>query len=251
MSPHSKRQPRSLLKFGLIAVVIAALIVLAHQLNLQDALQAALIWTRDLGPWGAVAFIGIYIMATVLFVPGSLLTLGAGVIYGVAKGSLFVFLGASLGATIAFLIGRYLARNWVSKQIQSNTKFQAIDQAIAQEGAKIVLLTRLSPFFPFNLLNYGLGVTQVSLKDYVIGFLGMIPGTVMYVYIGSLAGSLTMIGAETQTTSPEAQTVQWVIRIVGLLATIAVTLYVTRLARHALDQHISTGEVNNASVSDR
>jgi uncharacterized membrane protein YdjX (TVP38/TMEM64 family) len=159
----------------------------------------------------------------------------------VALGSVYVFIGASVGATLAFLIGRYLARSWVSKQIEGNTKFRAVDEAIAREGLKIVLLTRLSPIFPFNLLNYGLGVTQVSLKDYILGFLGMIPGTIMYVYIGSLAGSLAMIGSD-QSTSPETQRIQWIIRIVGFIATVAVTVYVTRIAKKALDQSVASGE---------
>ncbi len=101
---------------------------------------------------------------------------------------------------------------------------------------KIVLLTRLSPIFPFNLLNYGLGVTGVSLKDYVVGSVGMIPGTVMYVYLGSLAGSIATIGSAEQPTNP---TITWAIRIIGFIATVAVTLYVTKVARKALDESIT------------
>jgi uncharacterized membrane protein YdjX (TVP38/TMEM64 family) len=121
------------------------------------------------GSVGIIAFVVIYNLATVLFIPGSLLTLGGGALYGVVWGSVYVVIAATLGATIAFLIGRYYARGWVAKQMQGHPKFQAIDQAVAKEGVKIVLLTRLSPVFPFNLLNYAFGVTCVSLKDYVIG----------------------------------------------------------------------------------
>jgi uncharacterized membrane protein YdjX (TVP38/TMEM64 family) len=209
-----------------------------QSLNLQNTLYETLIWIQNLGTVGAVIFIGLYILATVLFVPGSILTLGAGVVFGVALGSIYVFIGATIGATLAFLIGRYLARGWVAKRIAGHDKFSAIDAAIAREGLKIVLLTRLSPVFPFVLLNYALGITQVSSRDYVLGCVGMIPGTVMYVYIGSLAGSLATIQNSGQ--SPEAQRVQWIIRVVGLIATVAVTLYITRIARSALQKSVNS-----------
>lgn len=246
---RSKPRLSSWLKLGLVALVVVVFIVLANQFNIQGLLQSALDWVQGLGSAGAIAFIVIYILATVLFVPGSLLTLGAGVLFGIAMGSVYVFIGASVGATLAFLVGRYLARGWVSQKIEGNVKFKAIDDAIAREGLKIVILTRLSPVFPFNLLNYGLGITRVSLKDYILGFIGMIPGTVMYVYIGSLAGSLAMLGTE-QAASPETQRIQWVIRIIGFIATVAVTIYVTRVAKKALDQSVSTGEVSNVPLSD-
>lgn len=199
-------------------------------------LQNTLLWIQNLGATGVIVFVGIYVFATILFIPGTILTLSAGVLFGVVWGSIYVFIGATLGATLAFLIGRYLARDWISKQIESNSKFKVIDEAVAREGLKIVTLTRLSPIFPFNLLNYAFGVTQVSLKDYFLGSVGMIPGTILYVYIGSLAGSLATIGTA-QTTNPEAQKAQWISQIVGLIATVAVTLYVTRIARKSLEQN--------------
>jgi len=199
--------------------------------NPQELLRNALLWIDSLGSVGAIAFIALYIIATVAFFPGSVLTLGAGVVFGLVWGSLYVLIGATLGATTAFLVGRYLARGWIFQKIEGNHKFQAIDEAVGKEGFKIVLLTRLSPVFPFNLLNYALGVTRVSLKDYFLGSIGMIPGTIMYVYLGSLAGSLAMIGTAGQ---PTNSTVQWLIRIIGFLATVVVTVYVTRLARKAL-----------------
>lgn len=206
-----------------------------NSFNPQGILQDALHWIDSLGALGAIAFIALYIIATVAFFPGSILTLGAGVIFGAVWGSLYVFIGATLGATAAFLVGRYLARGWVAGKIADNKKFAAIDQAVGKEGLKIVLLTRLSPIFPFNLLNYAFGITGVSLKDYFIGSLGMIPGTIMYVYIGSLAGNLAMIGTEAQPTNP---TLQWAIRILGLFATVAVTVYVTQIARKALEEEL-------------
>ncbi len=197
----------------------------------QTFLRDALAQIEGLGAVGAIAFIALYVVATIVFLPGSILTLGAGVVFGVIQGSLYVFIGATLGATLAFLMGRYGARGWISKKIEGNQKFKAIDHAVGQEGFKIVLLTRLSPVFPFNLLNYALGVTQVSLRDYFFGSVGMIPGTILYVYIGSLAHDLTLVGAADQSINP---TVQWAIRIVGFVATVAVTLYVTKVAQRAL-----------------
>ncbi|QYX30707.1 TVP38/TMEM64 family protein [Sphaerospermopsis torques-reginae] len=213
-------------------VVFAQENVNISAVNPQAILKDALQWIDSLGTVGAIAFIAIYIVATVAFLPGSILTLGAGVLFDVFWGSVYVFIGATLGATAAFLIGRYLTRNWVIKKIADNKKFAAIDKAVGREGLKIVLLTRLSPIFPFNLLNYAFGVTAVSLKDYFLGCVGMIPGTIMYVYIGSLAGNLALIGTENQ---PTNSTFTWIIRIVGFIATVAVTIYVTKIAKKALE----------------
>jgi len=202
--------------------------------TLQQQLVAVLEWINGLGPIAPIAFILLYVVITVAFVPASVVTLGAGVVFGVVKGSLLVFTGAMLGATAAFIVGRYLARDWVAQRLANRPKFQAIDTAIAQEGRKVIFLLRLSPLFPFNLLNYGLGLSQVSLKDYVLGTLGIVPGTMMYVYVGSLVGSLAMLGAEDTVQDPQAVVVQWIVRILGLIATIAVTVYITRIAQQAL-----------------
>ncbi|MFB2837868.1 TVP38/TMEM64 family protein [Floridanema evergladense] len=210
-------------------------------MNMQEIFSNTLTWIDQLGPWGAIAFIIIYNLATVLFIPGSLLTLGGGAIFGVFWGSIYVFIAATMGATFAFLIGRYLTRDWVAKKIANYPKFQAIDNAVAKEGFKIVLLTRLSPIFPFNLLNYGFGITKVSLTDYILGSIGMIPGTIMYVYIGSLAGNIAMIGAGNVPTNSQAETAKWIIRIVGFIATVAVTIYITNIAKKALQESVQQG----------
>ena len=226
-----------LVKLLVAGLVVIAVVVAAKQLRLQDQLRAALEWINGLGPWAVAAFIVVYILACVLFVPGSILTLGAGVLFGVVKGSVIVSVSATLGATAAFLIGRYVARGWVARRIEGIPKFKAIDEAVAGEGWKIVLLTRLSPIFPFNLLNYAFGLTRVSLRHYFFAsWIGMLPGTVMYVYIGSLAGSLATLGQEQRVRTPA----EWALYGVGLVATIAVTIYVTRLARRALSQRIQS-----------
>lgn len=205
--------------------------VKVSSLNLQEFLQNALQWINSLGAIGGIVFIGIYIIATLAFLPAALLTLGAGVIFGVIWGSIYVFIGATLGAIAAFLGGRYLAQGWVKEKISSYKKFAIIDKAVSKEGLKIVLLVRLSPLFPFNLLNYAFGITSVSFQDYLIGSVGMIPGTIMYVYFGSLVGDIALIGSKNQ---PGNIILHWVIQIMGLIATIAVTVYVTKIAKKAL-----------------
>ncbi len=221
------------LLFWIVAIV--GLIAAAKYFNVQEMLRKALDWIAGLGAWGPITFLILYVLATVFFIPGSVLTLGAGFLFGVIKGSILVSIASTLGATCAFLVGRYLARGWVSKKIEGNAKFKSIDEAVAKEGWKIVGLTRLSPIFPFNLLNYAFGLTKVSLRDYFFAsWIGMIPGTVMYVYIGSLAGSLATVGGARTKTSME-----WALYGVGLAATIAVTVYVTRVARKALESKVS------------
>jgi uncharacterized membrane protein YdjX (TVP38/TMEM64 family) len=219
-------------KWLLYLAVAVALIVAAKYLGVQDLLKQALDWVGQLGPWGPVLFIAVYIVATVLFIPGSAMTLGAGAIFGLAWGSVYVSIGSTLGATAAFLVGRYLLRNAIARKIEGNERFAAIDQAVASEGWKIVGLTRLSPVFPFTLLNYAFGLTRVKLSHYVLAsWIGMMPGTVMYVYLGSLAKAAT--GERTRTAG------EWVLYGVGLLATVVVTVFVTRIAKQALAKKIA------------
>ncbi len=199
--------------------------------------MSALNTIETLGPWAPAAFIAIYICATVFFLPGSVLTLGAGLLFGLGMGFIYVSIGSTLGATAAFLVGRYFARDWIAGKIEGNEKFRAIDEAVADEGWKIVGLTRLSPVFPFNMLNYAFGLTKVKLRDYFFAsWIGMMPGTVLYVYLGSIAGDLASLSTGTGAKSPA----QWTMTVVGLIATAAVTIYITRIARRALDQRITT-----------
>jgi len=215
---------------GYLALAVV-LFVVAKELHLQDRLKLGLEWVGQLGPWGPIIFIGLYIVATVLFIPGSALTLGAGAIFGVVWGSVYASIGSTLAATCAFLVGRYLARDAVARKIEGNERFAAIDKAVAGEGWKIVGLTRLSPVFPFTLLNYAFGLTQVKLRDFVLAsWIGMMPGTVMYVYLGSLAKAAT--DEHTRSTS------EWVLYGVGLLATVVVTVFVTRVAKKALAKKV-------------
>ena len=219
-----------------VLILIAVFQTLNISITVSNLLQSTLLWVKMLGAMGAIAFIIIYNLATILFIPASILTLGGGAIYGVVWGSIYVFVAATLGAIFAFLIGRYFARGWVYEKICSNKTFRAIDAAVAIDGFKIVLLTRLSPIFPFNMLNYVFGVTCVDLKDYILGSIGMIPATIMYVYLGSLIGDVALLGMQTTSivSNPQTQIAQWTIKIVGLVATLAVTIQVSRLANKIL-----------------
>lgn len=222
-------------RLALAAVAILLFLAALRAFDLPGHLTAALGWVERQGAAGIAAYVVLYVLACVLFVPGSILTLGAGAVYGLAAGVPIVSTAATLGATAAFLVGRYLARDAVARRIAGNARFAAIDEAVAREGWKIVGLTRLSPAFPFNLLNYAFGLTRVSLREYVLAsWVGMLPGTVLYVYLGSLAGDLATLGAARGARTPA----EWALSGVGLAATVAVTWFVTRIAREALAKRV-------------
>ena len=225
--------PRRWAAQALWVSLVVALLVLARSLNASSLLASALDWIRGLGPWGVVVFVLVYVLAAVLLLPAVILTLGAGAVFGVARGSVLVSIASTLGATAAFLVGRYFARGWVARQIEGNATFRAIDDAVAREGWRIVGLTRLSPAFPFNLLNYAYGLTRVSVRHYVVAsWIGMMPGTVLYVSLGAFAGDVAAAGAVRHSRTPT----EWALYVVGLLATVAVTFSITRIARRALQQ---------------
>ena len=214
--------------------VIVGLYFLFKALNVQSQIDKFLEWVPTLGPLAPITFIFIYAICCVLFVPGSALTLGAGAIFGLVQGTVLVSIASTLGATLSFLVGRYFARGWIEEKVNTNPKFKAIDEAVADEGWKIVGLTRLSPVFPFTLLNYGYGITSVSLKDYFFAsWIGMFPGTVMYVYLGAVAGTLASSAERTKTAG------EWALLVVGLIATIAVTVYITKIAKKAINKKLT------------
>ncbi|MGB3512558.1 MAG: TVP38/TMEM64 family protein [Microcoleaceae cyanobacterium] len=238
-NPKFHKKIRKLFQYILLSLIVASLIITVKYFNIPEILRSILIWIESLGLWSPVTFVIIYNVATLLFIPGSVLTLGGGVIFGVIWGSIYVFIASTLGATIAFMVGRYISRDWICKQFERHPKFKAIDRAVVTQGLKIVFLTRLCPLFPFNLLNYAFGVMQVSLKDYILGSIGMIPGTIMYVYIGSFVGDIALIGTSQQPTSLEAEVMKWIINIVGFVATVLVTIYISRVAKKALEESIN------------
>ena len=174
----------------------------------------------------------LYVIATVLFVPGTLLTLAAGAMFGLVGGMITVSIGSTLGASLAFLIARYLARSQIAALADRNRSFGAIDRAIAAGGWKIVVLLRLSPAIPFNLQNYLYGLTSIRFWPYVLSsWLAMMPGTLLYVYLGHVTGAA--VNADRERTAAE-----WVLLAIGLLATLVVTVYITRLARSKLQEQL-------------
>ncbi len=216
-----------ILRVALAVAIIAALVFLP----VADCLQYAIDSIERMGGLGVVLFILLYILASVFFLPGSILTLGAGAVYGVVWGSIWASIASTLGASAAFLIGRYLARDRIASKIAAKPSFAAIDEAVALQGWKIVGLTRLSPVFPFNLLNYAFGLTKVEFGHYVLAsWLGMMPGTVMYVYLG--------YAARAATEASEASAAQTALKVAGLIATIAVTVLITRTATKALAEAV-------------
>ncbi|AFY40456.1 SNARE associated Golgi-related protein [[Leptolyngbya] sp. PCC 7376] len=229
-------------KFGAIALIVAVAVIALKKLGIftfiNGLLDQAILWVDSLGTWGIIAFIGIYVLASVMFVSGAALTLGAGALFGVVQGSILVSIASTLAATCSFLIGRYIARDWVSKQIDSQPKFRAVDKAVAQEGWKIVGLVRLSPIFPFVFLNYAFGVTKVTLREYVVAsWIGMMPGTVMYVYFGYI-GRAAANAASADAAGGQEALLKTALTIVGLIATVVVTVLITKAAQKALDAQI-------------
>jgi uncharacterized membrane protein YdjX (TVP38/TMEM64 family) len=192
----------------------------------------------ELGTWAPVVFVAGYALATVAFVPGSLLTLAGGALFGLVRGTVLVLVAATLGASLAFLVARYLARGLVERRLAGNARFAAIDRAVGAEGRKIVFLLRLSPLFPFNLLNYALGLTRVRFADYLVASAGMVPGTLLYVYYGKVAGDVARLAAGGTVRRDAAY---YVVLALGLAATVGVTTVVTRIARRALREATAGG----------
>lgn len=218
-----------IVKIILGAIAVAAVLYLGREAG--GYVPQFATWVDSLGVWGPVAFIAGYVVAVVAFIPGSILTLAAGAIFGIGAGVAYVFVAATLGASAAFLVSRYVARSAIEKRLAGNPRFAAIDRAVGNEGRKIVFLLRLSPVFPFNLLNYGLGLTRVRFADYVVACFGMLPGTLLYVYYGKLAGDVAALAGGA---APERGAEYYAVLVLGLVATIVVTAIVTRIARKAL-----------------
>jgi uncharacterized membrane protein YdjX (TVP38/TMEM64 family) len=230
ISTSTPRRPRlPLIKLALGTLAIAAVVVVARRAGAY--LPAFAEWVNGLGLWGPVVFIIGYALATVAFLPGAILTLAAGAIFGVAAGVVCVFIAAVLGSCAAFLVARYLTRSAVERRLAGNPRFAAIDRAVGAQGRKIVFLLRLSPVFPFNLLNYALGLTQVRFVDYLAASPGMLPGTLLFVYSGKLAGD---VAALTGGAAVQKGAGYYTVLAIGLVATVLATMVITRTARKAL-----------------
>jgi uncharacterized membrane protein YdjX (TVP38/TMEM64 family) len=234
-------------KLVIVAGVLGVVIFAMKTFHLGDRLNDAVEWIRGLGAIGVVVYAGLYVVATLVGL-ATPLTLAAGAIYGPLGGVAIVSPSSVTAATICFLLGRFALRKQIEAKVSKNAKFSAIEKAIGTNGFKIVTLVRLSPVFPFTLLNYGLGLTNVKVRDYVLGsFLGMLPGTAMYVYFGFIGGAATTGGSSSfgdklsnvkaclsggVCDSPSA--LKFALTVVGGIATVIVTIVVTRIARKAL-----------------
>jgi uncharacterized membrane protein YdjX (TVP38/TMEM64 family) len=191
-------------------------------------------WTERAGTWGVATFAVAYVVFTVFLLPGSILTLGAGFLYGPLWGTLLVSPVSVAGATLAFLLSRGWARHWAKRRFVQSPRLAAVDRAIAERGWLTVFLLRLSPVFPFSLLNYALGLTEVRLSSYVgASFLGMLPGTLLYVYLGSLVRNVAQLNEGVPEGGSEAR--QWFFWG-GLLATLLATWVIARASRRALEK---------------
>lgn len=216
---------RARLVLGALAVVAA--IVAIRFLPVGEWLTSFQGWVKGFGVWGLALYALVYALCTVAFVPGSILTLGAGAIFGVAQGFATVLVGASLGATAAFFLARGALRSKISARTQANPRFAALDRAIAKEGGKIVFLVRLAPIFPFNLVNYAFGLTGVRPLAYVLATVtGMIPGTLAYVYLGHVGASAAGASGGDST--------KLLVNVLGGVAAVVVTVIVARIATKAI-----------------
>jgi uncharacterized membrane protein YdjX (TVP38/TMEM64 family) len=215
-----------------LTVIVIVLFLAMKFLPAQQWLRSFNDWVGQMGLAGIFIFVAVYAGATVLLAPGAILTIGAGFAFGLWKGFLAVSAGATLGASLAFLVARFVARDKIEAMARKSTKFQRIDNAIGKQGAKLVFLLRLSPVIPFNLSNYFYGLTAVKFWPYVlVSWIGMMPGTFLYVYIGT-AGKAAVSAAGGEAVKQGWQ--YWTLMSIGLVATIVVTIWVTKIARDAL-----------------
>ena len=228
-----KNRTRIYLLAGLAAAVAVGLLFLP----LADWAQGVVEWVRSLGPRGALIYALIYIVGAVFFVPETLLTTGSGFLYGPIYGTLLVAPASVLAASISFLLTRSMARNWVAKHVARSPRFTAIDRGVGEHGFKIVLLIRLQPvFLPFAVLNYGLGLTRVRWRDYVLASgIGMLPINILYVYLGSAIHDLAhLVRGNLRGPGHWNQLLFWT----GLVALALFVFAVGRMAHQALRREL-------------
>ena len=188
---------------------------------------------EGLGFFRPFVFIPIYVVGTMLFVPTIVLNLAAGILFNVPMGFLLVSISSVISEAGFFLAGRYLSRGWILKKIATNKKIQALYDAVAERGWKMVLLVRLSAVLPFSLVNYALGLSQISFSHYLAAsWIGMIPGILLYVCLGSFLGRIVLETGQRKKTSAE-----WALFAVGLLATLVMTIYASAVVKKVLDAH--------------
>lgn len=230
----SKNKQKSNAKIGkylIVAIILIAVVALYKFLPVAQWIELFRLWVDGLGPVGWFVTIIAYALATIAFFPGGILTITAGVIFGLWAFPIVV-IGATIGAGGAFLLGRYFFHEKLQRKMEQWPKFKAIDGAIKEEGWKVVGLMRLSPAVPFNLQNWFFGLTSVGFWQYLLTtFIGIMPGTLLYVWIGSLGGAAA--------DNSEASTAKYILLAVGLIATFAVTYLISKKAKQKLDQYKS------------
>ena len=234
MNSNDKPAPKSAIaRLVALIVIVIALFLAMKFLPVQQWLGSFNDWVGQMGAIGIFIFIGVYAVATVLLAPGAILTIGAGFAFGLSKGFLAVSAGSTLGAALAFLVARFIARGKVEAIAKRNDKFRNIDSAIGKQGAKLIFLLRLSPVIPFNLSNYLYGLTGVKFWPYMLAsWIGMMPGTFLYVYIGTASQAAISAAAGGEAVQHGWQ--YWTFISIGLAATVIVTIWVTKIARDAL-----------------
>jgi len=222
-----------------ILLVVALLAVLIH-FGAQEQVLRLLRWFDTQGAWASLLFILAMAAVTVLVLPGVLFTTGAGFVFGVVEGSICVVVGTTLGATLAFLIARYLFGQRARQFVMARSKLRLVSEELTPHGWKIVLLTRLIPFFPGKISNYFFGLTPFSLRGYVVGsLLGFTPFSIINVYIGSIAADIATLGERSLGRSP----LEWTLYIVGFVVAVVAVLYLNRLARRALTRYVDNAEI--------
>lgn len=184
-----------------------------------------------LGPWGPVLFIGLYIVASMTMAPAFILTFAAGAVWGLWRGSLFVYIGAVLGASAVYFVAGRLVRSRVIQWLDRDSRVAAVRRAVADQGIWIMFLLRLSPLVPFVQLNYALVLSGVRYRDYVLATVGMWPTILVYVYYGKVVGDVAKLAAGV---APDRGAEYYVLLVVGLIATVVATTMVTRAAKKAM-----------------
>ena len=217
-----------------IVVLVVGALAAVSRLPVRPWLEAFNAFVADLGIAGVLVFVVGYAIAALLL-PASILTLGAGATFGPWVGTAAVSVASTTSACLAFLIGRTVARGAIERRMASFPRFAAVESAVSREGFKIVLLTRLSPLFPFTWQNYAYGVTTVRFRDYALAsWIGMLPGTFAYVYLGHAAKTVTESAASGETGGSMARTIAKVAIVV--VPALLVTAYVGRIAKRALNR---------------
>jgi len=232
MSEKAGKARPSPLRWIVLGLIVVALFVASRVLPVGDWLRGFQSWVAHKGIWGGVVYGLVYTVAVLLFVPGSVLTIGAGLVFGLGWGTVIVSIASTTAAALAFLIARYLARDRVEALAGRSPKFRAVDQAVREKGWRVVALLRLSPLVPFSVSNYLYGLTPVAFGPYVLAsWIAMLPATVLYVWIGA-AGKAAADASRGEGRSP----LEWALLGAGLAATAVVTVMITRAARRQLAQ---------------